>query len=62
MPLTPSDTTFCFLTSVAFEDLDSGGETARCRVYRGEAVWVVEAYLNKSNDHDAWCSAICYNN
>jgi len=60
--LTPSNTSFCFLTSVAFADLDSGSETARCRVYRGTYNWVVEAYLNQSNDHDAWCSAICYNN
>jgi hypothetical protein len=60
--LTPSNTSFCFLSSVAFEDIDSSGETARCRVYRGTHNWVVEAYLNRSNDHDAWCSAICYNN
>jgi hypothetical protein len=60
--LTPIHTSFCFLSSVAFEDLDSGGETARCRVYRGSSNWVVEAYLNRSDDHDAWCSAICYNN
>lgn len=60
--MTPRNTTFCFLSSVAFEDIDTTGERATCRVVRGTYVWVLEAYLPKSDDHDAYCSAICYNN
>jgi len=60
--MTPSASTFCYLSRVAVENTDIEDEIAGCRVTRGAVVWVLEAFLNQSNDADAHCSAICYNN
>jgi hypothetical protein len=53
---------FCYLRSVGFENTDTDGETATCRVTREAVVWKLEAILNENNDADAFCAAYCYNN
>jgi hypothetical protein len=58
--MTPSATTFCYLSRVGVENTDTDGELAQCKVTRGTSSWVLEAYLGKSSDADARCSAICY--
>ncbi len=58
--MSPTATTFCYLSSVGFEDIDTGGERATCRVTRGAVVWTLEAILGASSDADALCSAYCY--
>lgn len=30
--MTPRNTTFCYLSSISFEDIDTGGEEATCQV------------------------------
>jgi len=60
--MTPRNTTFCYLSRVGFENTDTDGERATCRVTRGAVVWTLEAILGENNDADAVCSAICYNN
>ena len=60
--LTSSTTTFCYLSTVGFENTDVDGELAMCRLTRGTVVWTLEAFLSQSDDADAICSAICYNN
>jgi hypothetical protein len=60
--LTSSATTFCYLSKVGVRDTDSSTEEAGCRLTKGSVVWTLEAYLSQSNDADAACSAICYNN
>jgi hypothetical protein len=60
--MTRSNNTFCYLSMVAFEETDTGGEWAMCRLIRGSVVWTLEARLGTSSDADAHCSAICYNN
>jgi hypothetical protein len=60
--MTPRNTTFCYLSSISFEDIDTGGEEATCRLTRGAVVWTLEAILDASSDADSECSAICYNN
>jgi len=60
--MSPSATTFCYLRSVGFENTDTDGELATCRVTRGAVVWTLEAVLGENNDADARCSAYCYNN
>src|SRR5262245_49248944 len=60
--MTPSATTFCYLRSVGFRDIDSSTEMATCRVTRGALVWTLEAVLSQNDDADAICSAYCYNN
>ncbi|MGH8615677.1 MAG: hypothetical protein ACREYF_27590 [Gammaproteobacteria bacterium] len=62
IPMVTSAGHFCYLRSVGFENTDTNGETATCRVTRGAVVWVLEAVLNENNDADAFCSAYCYNN
>jgi hypothetical protein len=59
--MSPSATTFCYLRSVGFENTDTDGELATCRVTRGAVVWTIEAVLGENNDADARCSAYCYN-
>jgi hypothetical protein len=60
--LTSSTTTFCYLSTVGFENTDIDGELAMCRLTRGTVVWTLEAVLGKSSDADARCAAFCYNN
>lgn len=66
--MTPRNTTFCYLSSISFEDTDAAGEEATCRLTRGAVVWTLEAIRDAcssfacSNDADAECTAICYNN
>ena len=50
---------FCFLTSVQFEDVDSTSESVRCRVTTSGSNWVLQAYNQASGDSDAWCQARC---
>jgi hypothetical protein len=54
---------FCYLTRVGIENTDSSGETATCHVSPSsgepDAVWILEAILNQSDDADAHCSMIC---
>jgi hypothetical protein len=54
-------TTFCYLSSISFEETDTGGEEATCRLTRG-GVWTLEAVLDANSDADAECCAYCYNN
>jgi hypothetical protein len=57
----------CFLTKVAFEDLDSNGEWGQCEVVSAGGYWQIQASLgaiydvfgNQNTDSDAWCSARC---
>src|SRR6266850_995403 len=58
--MTPRNTTFCFLSSVGFENTDTTGERATCRVYRGAVAWELQAVLNQDDDADAYCCAICF--
>jgi len=60
--MSASATTFCYLRSVGFENTDTNGELATCRVTRGSIVWTLEAVLGQNDDADARCSAQCYNN
>jgi len=60
--MSPSATTFCFLTGVETTETDTGSETARCQVRRGQVVWTLEAILGTSSDADIECEALCYNN
>ena len=60
--MSPSATTFCFLTGVETTETDTGSETARCRITRGPVVWTLEAILGTSSDADIECEARCYNN
>lgn len=60
--LTPSPTTFCYLSRVGITETDTGSEVATCRLTRGAVVWTLEALLGASSDADVSCSAICYNN
>jgi hypothetical protein len=65
--MTSTSGSICFLTSVAFEDTDSGGEWAECRVVPSAGVWRLQASLGRINDifggevtdSDAWCRARC---
>lgn len=50
---------FCFLTEVSFEDVDSAGESATCRVFESGGNWVLRARLGSTSDSDAWCAARC---
>ena len=44
--MSPSATTFCYLSRVSIEDTDTDGEMATCRVMRGRlVVWTLEAIL-----------------
>ena len=52
---------FCYLSKVTFEETDTSGEWASCRVRRSGTVWLLEARLGKTSDADAYCSAYCYN-
>jgi hypothetical protein len=56
------NTHFCYLSKVQFEETDTDGEWARCRVWRGTNSWFLEAKLGKSQNADAFCSATCYSN
>ena len=49
----------CFLTRVALEDLDSGGEVGECRLNRVGGNWRLNAALGPTGDSDAWCEAYC---
>lgn len=60
--MSPSGTTFCYLSRVAFTETDTGGERAECRVTRGPVVWTLFAIMGSNSDADVECSAICYNN
>jgi hypothetical protein len=65
--MTSTTGSVCFLTYVAFEDTDSGGEWAECRVVPSAGVWRLEAALGgifdifgtQVTDSDAWCRARC---
>jgi hypothetical protein len=60
--MTPSATTFCYLSRVFVENTDTEDEIAGCRLTRGAVVWTLEAFLGQNDDADVQCSAICYNN
>lgn len=60
--MSPSATTFCYLSGVETTETDTGSETARCQIRRGQVVWTLEAILGTSSDADIECEAICYNN
>lgn len=60
--LSYTSSAFCFLTQVQVEDTDAHAESARCRLVKGATVWVLEAYLGRSDDADVICSAVCYRN
>ena len=60
--MTSSATTHCYLSRVGVRDTDSSTEEAECRLTKGAVVWTLEAFLSQSDDADAICSAICYNN
>jgi hypothetical protein len=62
--MTPSASTFCFLSKVNFEDIDTNNEFAECKVTRGAVVWTLTATLGAGGgpDAEARCSAYCYNN
>jgi hypothetical protein len=54
---------FCYLTRVGVENTDTSGETATCHVSPSDgtqdAIWLLEANLNESDDADIHCSMIC---
>lgn len=60
--MSPSGTTFCYLSGVETTETDTGSETARCQIRRGQFVWTLEAILGTSSDADIECEATCYNN
>jgi hypothetical protein len=60
--MTSSAATHCYLSKVGVRDTDSSTEEAECRLTKGSVVWTLEAFLSQSDDADAICSAICYNN
>ena len=60
--LPPHANHFCYLSSVSFTDIDTGGEVGRCEVRRQGTVWVLDAYMGTSSDADVYCKAYCYNN
>lgn len=60
--MSPSSTTFCYLAGVETTETDTGSETARCKITRGQFVWTLEAILGTSSDADIECEAYCFNN
>lgn len=60
--MTPSNTTFCYLSKVGVENTDTTGEMATCQIILDDGYWVLQAVLERSDDADVECSAICYNN
>ncbi len=60
--MSPSGSTFCYLSRVVVTETDTGGERAECRVTRGDFNWNLQANMGASSDADIECSAICYNN
>jgi hypothetical protein len=60
--MSPASTTFCYLAGVETTETDTGSETARCRITRGQFVWTLEAILGTSSDADIECEAYCFNN
>lgn len=59
--MSPSASTFCYLSKVGVTETDTGSEKATCRVTRGSVVWTLEAVLGTSSDADIECAAYCYN-
>jgi hypothetical protein len=49
----------CFLTYSMYEDIDGGGERARCEVYASGGNWRLRAYLTGTSDANVWCRARC---
>ena len=60
--MSPSSSTFCYLSRVGVADTDSSGEWATCTMLRGYDYWFLSANLAQNNDADVQCSATCYTN
>jgi hypothetical protein len=59
--LTPSATTFCYLSRVVIGETDGAPDSAGCRLTRGNFRWTLEAVLNlTSTSAEARCTAMCY--
>lgn len=52
---------FCYLAAVEVTETDTGAETARCEITRGQFVWTLQAILGTSSDADIECKAYCFN-
>jgi len=52
---------YCALSRVGVENTDTNREMARCNVRRAGAVWILEAWLERSSDADVQCGAVCFN-
>ena len=59
--MSPSATSFCYLSRVGVTETDTSAETADCQVSRGPVVWTLTATLGTTSDADVRCSAYCYN-
>ena len=59
--LEPTESAWCALTQVLFEDLDSSDEGAECKVYRSDGFWKLKAFLGSGGGPDARvkCGARC---
>jgi hypothetical protein len=60
--MSPSATTFCYLSTVSVQETDTNGEYAECTLLRGYNYWFLSANLGSNSDADVCCSAHCYNN
>lgn len=60
--MTPSATTFCFLSRVNVEEVRLNNNFAECVVTRGPAVWRLNAIVGAGAPAEARCRAYCYNN
>ena len=60
--MSPSSSTFCYLSTVGMANTDSEGEWATCTLLRGYDYWFLSANLSQNNDADVQCSATCYYN
>ncbi len=50
----------CFLTQIKFADIDAATEAAECRIFTdGSGNWRLQAYLEGTDDANAWCQARC---
>jgi hypothetical protein len=61
--MTPSATTFCFLSQVTVRDTDTFEELGSCSIEEDafEGKWVLRAFMGEDNDAAVFCQAFCFN-
>jgi hypothetical protein len=61
--MTPSATTFCFLSQVSVRDTDTLEELGSCSIEEDvvNGQWVLRAFMGEDNDAAVFCQAFCFN-